>query len=220
MKIILTGATGMVGKGVLVECLKDERVTEILLINRAPIDVSHPKIKEVLHQDFLDFSSIENELTGYDACFHCMGVSSLGISKENYEKLTFGVSKSLANTVLKMNPNAKFTYVSGAGTDSSESGSTHWARIKGKTENYLFELGFKDAYAFRPGAIIPGKGIKTKSAWINLLLVVLKPMLGLFKNTNMVTTSENIGRTMIYSVATGSLHKILDNREINDLAKQ
>ena len=220
MKIIITGSTGMVGKGVLFECLKSEDVTEVLLINRSPIDISNPKIKEVIHKDFLDFTPIQNELKGYDACFHCMGVSSMGISKETYFKLTYSVTKNLAETVHKANPDITFTYVSGQGTDSSEKGRSNWARVKGKTENYLFNKGLKDFYAFRPGAIVPGKGIKTKTAWINVMLVLMKPLFSLLKNSDSVTTSEKIGNAMINAVKITSENKILHNKEINELAKK
>lgn len=220
MKVIITGSTGMVGKSVLLECLKSNDVTEILLINRSPIDISDPKIKEVIHKDFLDFSSIQSELKDYDACFHCMGVSSMGISKENYFNLTYNVTKNLADLVHEVNPNITFTYVSGQGTDSSEKGKSHWARVKGKTENYLFNKGFKDFYAFRPGAIVPGEGVTSKTGWINVLLILLKPLFALLKNSDNVTTSENIGNAMINSVKIASEEKILPNKEINALAKK
>lgn len=220
MKVIITGSTGMVGKGVLLECLKNDDVTEVLLINRSPIDISSTKIKEVIHKDFLDFAPIQNELKGYDACFHCMGVSSVGISKENYYKLTYSVTKNLAETVHEVNPDITFTYVSGQGTDSSEKGRSNWARVKGKTENYLFTKGFKDFYAFRPGGIVPGKGIKTKTGWINVMLVLMKPLFALIKNSDSVTTSEKIGNAMINAVKITSEEKILHNKEINALAKK
>lgn len=220
MKVLITGATGMVGKSVLHECLKSTDVTETLLINRSPIDNDHPKIKEIIHKDFLNFSPIQKEILGYDACFHCMGVSSMGISKENYFTLTYAVTRNLANTVFEVNPSIVFIYVSGQGTESSEKKGPNWARVKGKTENYLFNKGFKDFYAFRPGAIIPGKGIKTKTGWVNIMLMLMKPFFGLLKKSDNVTTSEKIGKAMINAVKFSSQNKILHNKEINELAKK
>lgn len=197
MNVIITGSTGMVGKGVLLECIDDATVENILLINRSPITISHPKIKEIIHQDFTNFSSIENEFVGYDACFHCMGVSSAGISDETYYKLTYTISEALVNAVYKANPNMLFTYVSGAGTDSSEQGNSNWARVKGKTENLILNKGFKNAYAFRPAAILPERGVKSKTKWYNFLYLVTKPVFPLLYRMKSVTSTSKIGRAML-----------------------
>lgn len=220
MKVIITGATGMVGKGVLLECLQNNTISEILVINRASLHIKHPKLKEIIHTNFLDFSPIKEQLTGFNACFHCMGVSSMGISEENYYNLTFTATKNLAEILLENNPEMVFIYVSGQGTDSSEQGKINWANVKGKTENLLFKIGFKDTYAFRPGAIIPGKGIKSKTPWINLMLLLFKPFYGILKKLDSVTTSENIGKAMINCVKFSSEEKILENRNINKMAKK
>jgi uncharacterized protein YbjT (DUF2867 family) len=219
MKVIITGSTGMVGKGVLMECLQNNAVSEIVVINRTSLKIEHPKLKEIIHPNFLDFSSITAHLKGFDACFHCMGVSSMGISEEKYHKFTFGVTENLATTLYAINPLMTFIYISGQGTDSTEKGKSSWARIKGKTENMLFNLGFKNAVAFRPGAIIPGKGIKSKTAWIHVMLAVFKPLFPLIKKLDSVTTTENIGLAMINVVKNSVTIKIVDNKEINKLAK-
>jgi len=219
MKVIITGSSGMVGKGVLIECLKHLEVEEVLVINRSSINMDHPKLKEVLCSNFLNISSIKNDLEGYDACFHCMGVSSVGISEENYYKLTYNVTEKLATSLNNMNPDMTFIYVSGQGTDSSEKGRSSWARVKGKTENMLFKIGFKNAIAFRPGAIIPGKGIKSKAAWINFMLLLFRPLYPLIKKMKSVTTSENIGLAMFNTVNNSLNNKIVNGKQINNLAK-
>src|SRR5476649_1685252 len=154
MKTIITGATGMVGEGVLLECLNNPGVDQVLVINRKPGGVSHPKLHEVIHADFFNLSPIERELVGFDACFFCLGVSSVGMSKEEYRHITYDLTLSVAQMLAKLNPAMSFCYVTGAGTDSSEQGGTAWARVKGATENALIGL-FKQAYMFRPGFMRP-----------------------------------------------------------------
>ena len=219
MKVIITGSTGMVGKGVLLECIDDTTVENILLINRSPIDISNPKIKEIIQKDFTDFSTIQNEFTGYDACFHCMGVSSAGISEEAYYNLTFTISESLVNAIYQANSNMLFTYVSGAGTDSSEQGNSMWARVKGKTENMILNKGFKDAYAFRPGAILPERGVKSKTKLYNFFYIVTKPIFPLLKRMKSVTTTSKIGRAMINLYNNPQSLKHLEGADINKIAK-
>ena len=155
MKVIITGATGMVGKGVLLECLSNESVTSVLVINRKSVDVQHPKLKEIIHKDFFDLSTIRNELTGYNACFFSLGISAFRQSEETYTRITYDLTMNFAKELLALNKDMTFIYVSGTGTDSTEKGRTMWARVKGKTENDIFELGFKNAYAFRPAYIKP-----------------------------------------------------------------
>jgi nucleoside-diphosphate-sugar epimerase len=218
MKVIITGSTGMVGKGVLLECLDDSRVEEVLLINRNSLGMSHPKIKELTHKDFSDFTAIQDQLKSYDACFHCMGVSSSGMNEEKYTKLTYDFSKSLASTLYGVNPKMVFNYVSGTGTDSTEKGTVMWARVKGKTENMILNMGFKDAYAFRPGAIIPEKGIQSKTSWYNMIYTFTKPIFPLLKKVKSVTTTSNLGRAMINSVDHSQPLKHLEGADINRLA--
>lgn len=155
MKVIITGSTGMVGKGVLFECLDDPRITEVLVINRSSLDVRHDKLREMRLSDFTLIGQHSSDLGKYDACFFCMGVSSAGMSEEKYTKLTYDTAISFAISLHAVNPNMVFNYVSGTGTDSSEKGRIMWARVKGKTENDILKMGFKGAYMFRPGMIIP-----------------------------------------------------------------
>lgn len=218
MKAIITGSTGMVGKAVLLECIDDSRVKEILLINRSPLEISHPKVKEVIHKDFKDFSAIQNQLSGYNACFHCMGVSSAGKSEAEYTELTYAISEALASTLYSLNPNMVFNYVTGTGTDSTEKGSTMWARVKGKTENMILHKGFKDAYMFRPGIILPEKGIESKTSLYNIFYVIAKPIFPLLRKVKSITTTTKIGKAMINTYFFPQKLKHLEGKDINDLA--
>ncbi|MDF1696144.1 MAG: NAD-dependent epimerase/dehydratase family protein [Saprospiraceae bacterium] len=220
MKVIITGSTGMVGKAVVIECLEDEEVQEVLVINRNKIDITHSKLKEVIVTDFDNIADIKNVLQGYDACFHCMGISAIGKSEEDYDKITFGYTKSLVDLCFELNPNMVFNYVSGKGTDSTEKGNTMWARVKGKTENYILGKGFKDAYMFRPGAILPEKGVKSKTGWYNAIYVVMRPFFPLMYKMNSITSSSNLGKAMINSLRFPQTNKHLENPEINSLANR
>lgn len=220
LKIIITGSTGMVGKAALLECLESEHVSEILLINRNSVDLKHPKIKEIIHKNFQDFSPIENELKGYDGCFLCMGVSSVGMSEDEYFNLTYNPTISLAKLVSKHNLNIVFTYLSGQGTDSSEKGNIMWARVKGKTENTLLELPSKAAYMFRANAILPEKGIQSKTKLYNALYVILRPFFPLMKKSKNVTTTTILGKAMINAVLYGYKSNHLENPDINELGQQ
>lgn len=220
MKVIITGATGMVGKGVLLECLDSPKIEEILVINRNTLGIQHQKLKEVLLKDFSQIHTISNELEGYDGCFYCMGVSAVGMSEENYTQITYNIAKAFADVLFQINPNMIFNYVSGAGTDSSEKGRSMWARVKGKTENYILNKGFKDAYAFRPGAIIPERGIKSRTGWYNTIYVIMRPFFGLLKSSKNVTTTTKIGLAMINSLDHSQELKHLENKAINVLARK
>lgn len=217
-KVMITGSTGMVGKGVLLACLDDENISEILLINRTPIKINHPKLKEIIHEDFLNFGNIEDKLKIYDGCFHCMGVSVSGMSEEKYNKLTFEITAALVDTLFDVNPNMVFNYVSGTNTDSTERGNTMWARIKGKTENYILSKGFYDAYMFRPGLIIPENGIKSKTKLYAFLYFITKPFYGLMKKSKNITTTSKVGLAMISSLSNKQTLKHLENKDINELA--
>lgn len=219
MKIIITGSTGMVGKGVMLECLDSSEVEKVLVVNRNSLDMKHPKLKEVILEDFTNFASIKDELVGYDACFHIMGVSSVGKSEEQFNELTFEVTKSLVDAAYEGSPNMVFNYVSGTGTDTSEKGRVMWARVKGKTENYVLNKGFKDAYMFRPGAIIPERGIKSRTGWYNAIYVIIRPFFGIMKKMKNVTTTTRIGSAMINSVYVNQDKKHLENADINILAE-
>lgn len=220
MKVIITGSTGMVGKGVLLECLESDQVEKILVVNRSPIEIKDEKLEEVLHKDFTDFSSIKSRFKGYDAVFHCMGVSSVGLNKETYTRLTFNISKNLADHIFDVNPQMTFNYVSCQGTDGSENGQIMWANVKGKTENYIIRKGFKDAYAFRPGVIIPEKGVKAKSKWVNAMYIITKPFYPLLRKMSFVTSSSAIGKAMIKSVLHPQNNNVLENQDINTLSKK
>ncbi|WP_420551643.1 NAD-dependent epimerase/dehydratase family protein [Tenacibaculum aiptasiae] len=219
-RVIITGSTGMVGKGVLLECLDDVNIEKVLVINRSTLNIQHSKLEEVLLKDFSQLTSIKDKLIGYDACFFCMGISSVGMNEEKYTQITFNIVKVFADVLHKINPNMVFNYVSGAGTDSSENGSSMWARVKGKTENYIFNKGFKDAYAFRPGAIIPEKGIKSRTNWYSIIYILLTPFFGLMKKSKNITTTTKIGLAMINSLHHTQTLKHLENKDINVLAEK
>lgn len=216
IKAIITGATGMVGEGVLHECLLDPVVTEVLVINRKACGLTHPKLKEILHENFFDFSPLENQLNGYNACFFCLGVSSIGKKEPEYYRLTYTLTLHVAQTLSRLNQGMTFCYVSGTGTDSTEKGRSMWARVKGKTENDLFKLPFKQVFAFRPGYIHPTKGLKNAHPfyrYIRWLYPICRPLFpGVF------CTLQEIGRAMIHSVSRGYSSQILEVRDIAALA--
>lgn len=215
-KVIITGASGMVGKGVLLECLDHQDISEVLSIGRTPLNIDHHKLSDLIISDFLDHSTVEGKLKGYDACYLCMGVSAGGISEARYHELTYDYTLALAKTLVKLNKEMTCTYVSGEGTDSSEKGRTMWARVKGKTENALLNLGFKQAYMFRPGIILPLRGIKSKTKlyqffydyfmWLIRLIKMLAP--------NSVVNTSQIGLAMINVTKHGYSKAILRPKDI------
>jgi uncharacterized protein YbjT (DUF2867 family) len=221
MKVVLFGATGMVGQGVLRECLNDTDVKAVLSIVRRSSGQPHHKLKELVHQNFLDFSTIKPELTGYDACFFCLGVSSTGITEQEYESITYGITMAAAKTLLKLNPGISFLFVSGTGTDSTEQSRTMWARIKGKTENALLRMPFKRVYMFRPAYIQPLHGIVSKTRLYRTFYAVLAPIYPLLKRLlpKYVTTTEELGRVMIKVARDGASKSVLENWDINQIAK-
>lgn len=219
MKVIITGATGMVGKGVLLECLDHPKISEVLIINRNSLEMQHIKLKEVLLKDFSQVASIKNELQEYDACFFCMGVSAVGMSEDKYTAITYYTAKAFADVLYELNPNMIFNYVSGSGTDSTEKGRQMWARVKGKTENYILNKGFKDAYAFRPGVIIPEKGIESRTGWYNIVYKITRPFFGWMKKSKNITTTTKIGLAMINSMSNTQKLKHLENKDINTLSE-
>ncbi len=218
-RVVITGTTGMVGKGVLLECLDHHLVESVLLINRSSAKIQHPKVKEVLIKDFFDLSSIKEELNGYDACFFCLGVTSVGQSEENYSKITHDLTLNFANVFIENNKESVFCYVSGAGTDSSEKGRTMWARVKGKTENDLLTLGFKNTYIFRPGYIQPLRGIKSKTGWYQALYNVFWPIYLILKHfPSTATNTTNMGLAMINTLDGKYSKTILETKDINQLS--
>jgi len=212
IKVIITGATGMVGEGVLHECLLHPDVESVLAINRKPCGVKHEKLNEIIHKNLFDLSSIEDQLTGYNACYFCAGLSSVGKNEDEYKLITYDLTMHFANTLVKLNPDMIFCYVSGVGTDSTEKGRSMWARVKGKTENDLLKLPFKSAYMFRPGYIQPTKGLKnTYKAY--KLFAPFYPILKLIF-PKYVTTLGEIGLAMINVTLYGSSKQILECRDI------
>jgi len=219
MKVILFGATGMVGQGVLRECLVDPDVESVLVVGRSPTSQKHAKLREILHDNFMDFSKIESELRGYDACFFCLGVSSVGMDPERYRHLTYDVTMAAAKALVALNPGMVFTYVTGRSTDSTEQGPQRWARVKGKTENDLLKLPFKAAYMFRPAGIQPLHGVRSKTAWVQAIYVVAAPLLSYLSRTSpkFMTTSEKLGRAMIKVARDGYPKPVLESEDINGI---
>ncbi|MBA4406620.1 epimerase [bacterium] len=220
IKVIITGSSGMVGEGVLHECLKHSDVKSVLVINRKPCNVQHKKLKEIIHKDFFDLSKIEDQLSGYNACYFCAGVSSVGKSEEEYRHITYDLTMNFANTLIEINGERSrtmtFCYASGVGTDSTKQGKIMWARVKGKTENDLMKLPFKDAYMFRPGYIQPTKGLKNTYK-IYKVLAPCYPVLK-FLFPKYVVTLEEIGRAMINATLNGYEKKILECNDIRELS--
>jgi uncharacterized protein YbjT (DUF2867 family) len=220
MKVILFGATGMVGQGVLRECLLDSGVEQVLSVSRSSTGQHSPKLKEILRKDLFDLSGLESSLSGFDACFFCLGVSSVGLSPEDYHRLTYDLTLSVANTLVPLNRGMTFIYVSGTGTDSSEKGRSRWARVKGATENALLRMPFKAAYMFRPGYIHPMHGVVAKTKWVNSFYAVLGPLFPVIRRLapKYVTTTENMGRAMLHAARHGAPKQVLESNDINALA--
>ena len=209
----------MVGQGALRECLLDPEVECVLSIVRTPSGRHEPKLRELAHQNFFDFSAIENDVAGYDACFFCLGVSSAGMKEADYRRVTYDITLAAARVLARLNPAMTFIYVSGTGTDSSEKGRSMWARVKGKTENDLLRLPFKAAYMFRPGAIVPLYGAKSKTKFVQALYTSLKPVLPMLYTLfpKYVTTTEQIGLAMLIVAKKGAPKSVLETSDINTI---
>ena len=217
MKVVLYGATGMVGQGVLRECLLDPDVESVLAVVRNASLPQHVKLREIVHQDVSDLSAIEDRLAGYDACFFCLGVSSVGMKEETYRRVTYDLTVSVAKALAKLNPTMTFIYVSGAGTDSTERGRLMWARVKGRTENALLQMLFKAVFLFRPGYVQLLHGIRTKTRWYGAVYAVMRPFYPVLKALfpNYVTTTECVGRAMLNVAKRGFPSPVVENRDIN-----
>jgi uncharacterized protein YbjT (DUF2867 family) len=215
LRVILTGATGMVGEGVLNECLQHEGVERVLVITRKPCGVVHHKLKGIIHADFYDLSAIENQLSGYNACFFCLGVSSIGMKEPEYRRLTYDLTMNVAQTLSRLNKAMTFCYISGASTDSTEQGRMMWARVKGKTENDLMKLPFKAVYNFRPGALEASPGARNLLkyykyfAWMFPVIRMLAP--------NSISTLKELGLAMIDVAMNGYEKRIIEVRDIHKL---
>lgn len=215
MRILLFGATGMVGQGVLRECLRDPDVEQVAAVGRNAAGIQDAKLAEIVHADLANYSAIENRLRGFDACFFCLGISSAGMKEADYERITYGFTVAAAETLSRLNPGMVFTYVSGAGTDSTERGRSMWARVKGRTENALLRLPLK-AYMFRPGVIQPLDGIKSKTRSYRVLYALTGPLLTLLHRLlpNVVLTTQEIGQAMLKVAQHGYAKRVLEVRDI------
>ena len=217
IKTIITGSTGMVGEGVLLGCLDHPDVERVLVINRKPGGMSHPKLREIIHADFFDLTPLEPQLSGYNACFFCLGVSSVGMSSEEYKRITYDLTLNAAQLLAKINPEMTFCYVTGKSTDSSEKGGVGWARVKGATENALMRL-FRHAYMFRPGFMKATAGQKNLKIYYKLFAWVYP--LGRALYPAAFCTLQDVARAMIHVAVKGSPKQILEVRDIVELAKQ
>jgi len=211
----------MVGQGVLRECLVNPEVEKVLSVGRNPSGRQSPKLDEIVRKDLLDYSGAEAELTGFDACFFCLGVTSVGMSEERYRQITHDIALAAARELVRRNPTMTFVFVSGMGADSSGAGPVMWARVKGETENDLIAVGFPAVYIFRPGAIVPMHGIRSKTWLYRVFYGVLGPILPLLMRwfPKYVTSTERVGKAMIRVVKRGGAQRILENGDINELGK-
>jgi uncharacterized protein YbjT (DUF2867 family) len=221
MNVMLFGATGMVGQGVMRECLLDPEVHLLQTVGRTATGAQHPKLRETVHNDFWHYESLEAQLSGFHACFFCLGVTSSGMTEENYQGVTYGITLAAAEALSRLNPQMTFIYVSGSGTDTSERGRSMWARVKGKTENALLRLPFKGAYMFRPGIIQPLHGIKSSTPLYNVFYTLGKPLLPLLRLVipDQILTTEQIGRAMLAVAKHGFPKQILEIKDIQAASK-
>lgn len=217
-KVIITGVTGMVGEGVMYQCLQNPTIAAVLVINRKPCGYSHPKLTEIIHQDFFDFSPIAEKLKGYNACFFCLGISSIGVAQEQYYRMTYTLTLHVATILYELNPNMTLCYVSGAGTNSSEQGGSAWSRVKGKTENDLMKLPFVQVFNFRPGFIKPIKGLKNTHGFYKYINWVFPIGRGLYPSG--FCTLEELGLAMIHTLNHKQERRILEGKDIIALAKE
>jgi len=221
MNVVIFGATGMVGAAALLECFADPRVASVLVVTRSPTGRSHPKLREVLHPDFFNYDTLREPFAACDACFFCLGASSIGMSEAVYARVTYDLTMAAARVMVAANPNMTFCYVSGVGTDSTERGRTMWARVKGQTENALLTLGFKAAYMFRPGYIQPIGDVQSKTGWVQTAYDIARPLYPLIHRLlpNNSTTTSNLGRAMIQVAVAGYSKQVLYSADFNTLAE-
>ena len=219
MDVLITGSTGMVGKSVLHECIKDKRVKNIYLINRSPVNLKSPKISELIISDFLKIGQLREKIKNCDACFHCMGITSFGQRSEYYYKVTFEMTKAITDLVYSINSNSIMTYVSGEGTSTKENSKIPWANVKGKAENYILNRGLKDAYMIRLGLLIPENGIRAKTKLYDLFYTLMRPLYPIMKLFPTITTSSKLGIAMINCLYFPFNDKYLDNKKINKLSE-
>ena len=218
IKAIITGTTGMVGKALLLECLENNKVESVLVINRHSINLKHPKLKEIIHKDFFDLSTIQDKFKNYNTCYFCLGVSAFRMSEADYTKITHDLTLNFAQSILDVNQNMTFCYVSGAGTDSTEKGKTMWARVKGKTENDLLKMPFQNVYMFRPAFIYPEKGVQTRTKIYKIMIPIVKLLYPIVKRfPKYSTTSSQLGQAMIKVVYRHMEKKHFESEDINQV---
>jgi uncharacterized protein YbjT (DUF2867 family) len=218
MNVLIFGATGMVGQGVLRECLLDAGVERVTAIGRSDSGVSHAKLRNLVHRDLWNYTAIEKDLTGMDACFFCLGVTSAGMKEADYERITYGITAAAAETLARLNPQMTFVFVSGMGADSSEKGRVMWARIKGKAENAILRLPFQ-GYAFRPGIIEPLHGIRSRTRAYRVGYNFIRPLMPILRWVlrDRILTTEQLGRAMLTVARNGAPKRILESRDIGAL---
>ena len=222
MKVILTGSTGMIGKGVLLECIDSSLITEILVINRISLDISHPKIKEIICADWFDLCGIENELKGYDACFFCLGATITTLSEEYFRKISYDLTLNFIQTISKVNLNIGVCYISGMGVDGSKKKKSMWIQIKGEVEQALLKMPLKWAYIFRPGYIQPMRGVRSKTKLYRGFYMLLSPFYPIIKRLfpKLTTSTVQIGRAMIYLAHHSHVNSFIENTDINELSSK
>lgn len=222
MRVVLFGATGMVGQGVLRECLLDAGVENVVSVGRSATGVTNPKLGEIIQADLTNYATIESQLSGFDACFFCLGISSAGLTEEKYSRITYDITVRAAETLARLNPGMTFVYVSGQGTDSSEHGRVMWARVKGRTENALLRLPFKAAFMFRPGIIVPRFGARSRTALYRIPYTLTRPLLPLLLRgfPNQVLATDEIGRAMLLVAREGAPKPVLETADIRSLLTQ
>lgn len=216
MKVLLFGASGMIGQGVMRECINDPAITLVVAVGRSPSRQSHAKVHDLIVPDLNDLSGVERELTGFDACFFSAGVTAIGLTEAQYSAVTYDLTLSVARTLARLNPDIVFIYVSGQSTDATEKGSVMWARVKGRTENALLALPIR-TYMMRPGMIIPKDGIRSRTGWYNLFYTLATPFYPLLElSKGSVTTTRKVGRAMIFIARTRPQRRIFETRDINE----
>ena len=222
MDVLLFGATGMVGQGVLRECLQDPGVSRVVTIGRRATGWSDPKLEEIVHPDLFDYTAVEDRLRGLDACFFCLGATATGKDEAEYARLNYDLPLAAATALARLNPGMTFVYVSGAGTDSSESGRMMWARVKGKTENALLRLPFRAAYMLRPGVIQPMHGERSSTPLYNQLYAVMKPLVPLLRLLfhDRILTTESMGQAMLALARSGGPQRVLEAQDISEVARR
>jgi uncharacterized protein YbjT (DUF2867 family) len=221
MNVLIFGATGMVGQGVMRECLAASDVEKVLTVGRTPTGQQHPKLEELVHAEMWDYANVEAELSNYDACFFCIGVTSSGMSEQKYTHLTYDMTLSVATTLARLNPQMVFVYVSGAGADSSETSRIMWERVRGKTENALLKLPFRGVYIFRPGMIQP-VGVKSKTTAYRWFYTLTKPLLPVLRSMlpDQILSTPQVGQAMLAAVRHGAPKRVLESADINALSKR